>query len=112
VAHRIPEILALQPGGAGSGPAGAGVRRQARRSTKGRPAPTRRSGIQRQTPPVVVVGTGEASGYLIRMSSPTVATIGVYGASLESFLDALLAADVKLLLDVRQRRGVRGRDYA
>jgi len=60
----------------------------------------------------VVVGTGEASGYLIRMSRPTVAMIGVYGASLESFLDALLGADVRLLIDVRQRRGVRGREYA
>jgi uncharacterized protein (DUF488 family) len=46
------------------------------------------------------------------MSRPTVATIGVYGASLETFLAALAAADVRLLLDVRQRRGVRGRDYA
>ena len=42
----------------------------------------------------------------------TVATIGVYGASLASFLEALADADVKLLLDVRQRRGVRGREYA
>ena len=41
-----------------------------------------------------------------------VATIGVYGWDLESFLGALRAADVRLLLDVRQRRGVRGREYA
>lgn len=41
-----------------------------------------------------------------------VATIGVYGASLETFLAALRVADVRLLLDVRQRRGVRGREYA
>src|ERR671917_2591564 len=41
-----------------------------------------------------------------------VATVGVYGFSLETFLDALRAADVGLLLDVRQRRGVRGSDYA
>jgi uncharacterized protein (DUF488 family) len=41
-----------------------------------------------------------------------VATIGVYEADLESFLAALRAADVMLLLDVRQRRGVRGREYA
>jgi uncharacterized protein (DUF488 family) len=41
-----------------------------------------------------------------------VATIGVYGASLASFLAALAEADVKLLADVRQRRGVRGREYA
>jgi uncharacterized protein (DUF488 family) len=39
-------------------------------------------------------------------------TIGVYGSTLEAFLDALRAADVRLLLDVRQRRGVRGPDYA
>ena len=41
-----------------------------------------------------------------------VVTIGVYGWDLESFLEALCAADVRLLLDVRQRRGVRGREYA
>jgi uncharacterized protein (DUF488 family) len=41
-----------------------------------------------------------------------VATIGVYGADLESFLHALRNADVALLLDIRQRRGVRGREYA
>ena len=43
---------------------------------------------------------------------PTVATIGVYGFTLERFLDALRAADVRQLLDVRQRRGVRGPQYA
>src|SRR4051794_1804763 len=41
-----------------------------------------------------------------------VTTIGVYGWSLERFLDALRAADVKQLLDVRQRRGVRGSEYS
>jgi uncharacterized protein (DUF488 family) len=41
-----------------------------------------------------------------------VVTIGVYGWSLERFLAALRAADVRQLLDVRQRRGVRGREYA
>ena len=46
------------------------------------------------------------------MSRPTVAMIGVYGASLETFLAALRRADVTVLLDVRQRRGVRGREYA
>ena len=35
-------------------------------------------------------------------------TIGVYGFALEEFLAALRSADVRLLLDVRQRRGVRG----
>jgi uncharacterized protein (DUF488 family) len=42
----------------------------------------------------------------------TVATIGVYGASLETFLSTLHAADARLVIDVRQRRAVRGRDYA
>ena len=41
-----------------------------------------------------------------------VATIGVYGFTADSFLDALSEADVALLLDVRQRRGVRGSEYA
>jgi uncharacterized protein (DUF488 family) len=41
-----------------------------------------------------------------------VATIGVYGFSGPAFLDALRAADVRLVVDVRQRRGVRGREYA
>jgi uncharacterized protein (DUF488 family) len=42
----------------------------------------------------------------------TVATIGVYGFTAETFLDRLRDAGVHLLLDVRQRRGVRGSDYA
>jgi uncharacterized protein (DUF488 family) len=36
------------------------------------------------------------------------ATIGVYGFDGESFLRRLRQAEVRLLLDVRQRRGVRG----
>jgi uncharacterized protein (DUF488 family) len=40
------------------------------------------------------------------------ATIGVYGFSAEAFLAALKAAEVGLVLDVRQRRGVRGSEYA
>ena len=36
----------------------------------------------------------------------------MYGWTLEEFLDALASAKVHLLLDVRQRRGVRGREYA
>jgi uncharacterized protein (DUF488 family) len=43
---------------------------------------------------------------------PTVATIGVYEADLDAFLSALHAADVRLVVDVRQRRGVRGSRYA
>lgn len=39
-------------------------------------------------------------------------TIGVYGFDGASFLRRLRHADVRLLLDVRQRRGVRGPDYA
>jgi uncharacterized protein (DUF488 family) len=42
----------------------------------------------------------------------TVATIGVYGFDAGSFLARLRDADVRVLLDVRQRRGVRGREYA
>lgn len=42
----------------------------------------------------------------------TVATIGVYGFTVQGFLDRLREADVGTLLDVRQRRGVRGSDYA
>ena len=42
----------------------------------------------------------------------TVATIGVYGWTLEGFLEALHSADVALVVDLRQRRGVRGREYA
>ena len=41
-----------------------------------------------------------------------VTTIGVYGHTLEEFVDALRAADVAMVLDVRQRRGVRGPEYA
>lgn len=39
-------------------------------------------------------------------------TIGVYGFDRESFLATLSGAGVELLLDVRQRRGVRGSEYA
>jgi uncharacterized protein (DUF488 family) len=40
------------------------------------------------------------------------ATIGVYGFDGPSFLRALTGAGVTLVLDVRQRRGVRGSEYA
>ena len=43
---------------------------------------------------------------------PTVVTIGVYGFDQATFLAALDEAGVMLLLDVRQRRGVRGSEYA
>jgi uncharacterized protein (DUF488 family) len=42
----------------------------------------------------------------------TVVTIGVYNWTLDSFLAALHDASVRLLLDVRQRRGVRGPEYS
>lgn len=42
----------------------------------------------------------------------SVATIGVYGFDLETFLTALTAAQVVTVFDVRQRRGVRGSQYA
>lgn len=38
--------------------------------------------------------------------------MGVYGFTIEEFLRTLREADVRLLLDVRQRRGVRGPQYA
>lgn len=43
---------------------------------------------------------------------PALKTIGVYGFDRDSFIDALKTAKVDLLLDVRQRRGVRGSEYA
>jgi uncharacterized protein (DUF488 family) len=43
---------------------------------------------------------------------PTLATIGVYGFTADAFVEALGEADVRQLLDVRQRRGVRGREYS
>jgi uncharacterized protein (DUF488 family) len=39
-------------------------------------------------------------------------TVGVYDWTLDSFLDALREAGVTQLLDLRQRRGVRGPQYA
>jgi uncharacterized protein (DUF488 family) len=42
----------------------------------------------------------------------SIATIGVYGFDRDSFLAALAGAGIDLLLDVRQRRGVRGSEYA
>ncbi len=46
------------------------------------------------------------------MTVKQLATIGVYGFTLEEFLRSLRDADVRLVLDVRQRRGVRGPQYA
>lgn len=44
--------------------------------------------------------------------SPRLATVGVYGFTVDTFLAALGQARVGLVLDVRQRRGVRGPEYA
>jgi len=54
----------------------------------------------------VTIGSSETRG--VRR----VATVGVYGFTIDGFLEALREADVRLLLDVRQRRGVRGAQYA
>lgn len=43
---------------------------------------------------------------------PRLWTIGVYGFDRETFLESLRGAGIDLLLDVRQRRGVRGSEYA
>jgi uncharacterized protein (DUF488 family) len=53
-----------------------------------------------------------ASSLDSRLVPASVVTIGVYGFDLPEFLDALRAANVGLLVDVRQRRGVRGSRYA
>jgi uncharacterized protein (DUF488 family) len=42
----------------------------------------------------------------------TIATVGVYQSTLDDFLDTLKRHLVAMVLDVRQRRGVRGREYA
>ena len=47
-----------------------------------------------------------------RKSKLRLATIGVYGFDRERFLRALDGAGVGALVDVRQRRGVRGSEYA
>jgi uncharacterized protein (DUF488 family) len=46
------------------------------------------------------------------VAAEQLATVGVYGFTLEEFLRTLREADVRLVLDVRQRRGVRGPQYA
>lgn len=43
---------------------------------------------------------------------PVLYTIGVYGWTLDAFLAALRRSGVETIDDVRQRRGVRGPDYA
>jgi uncharacterized protein (DUF488 family) len=41
-----------------------------------------------------------------------IAAVGVYQSSLDDFLDKLRRNRVAMVVDVRQRRGVRGREYA
>jgi uncharacterized protein (DUF488 family) len=41
-----------------------------------------------------------------------IATIGIYGFTAETFVEKLTGGGVELLLDLRQRRGVRGPDYS
>jgi uncharacterized protein (DUF488 family) len=43
---------------------------------------------------------------------PRIATIGVYGLDGDRFVETLDDAGVTKLFDIRQRRGVRGREYA
>jgi uncharacterized protein (DUF488 family) len=45
-------------------------------------------------------------------SLPEIVTIGVYGWDAECFFAALQNAGVDILCDIRQRRGVRGAEYA
>jgi uncharacterized protein (DUF488 family) len=42
----------------------------------------------------------------------TIATVGVYQSSLDDFLEKLRRSKVAIVIDVRQRRGVRGPQYA
>jgi uncharacterized protein (DUF488 family) len=47
----------------------------------------------------------------VRLSLRSIATIGVYESSLDEFLDKLRAHRVVTVVDIRQRRGVRGPEY-
>ena len=49
---------------------------------------------------------------LQKVTGRRIVTIGVYGFTEQEFFDALQAAQVDLLCDVRRRRGVRGSQYA
>lgn len=46
------------------------------------------------------------------MSKLQIVTIGVYGSDAEHFFGALQSAEVDTVVDIRQRRGVRGSQYA
>ena len=60
------------------------------------------------------MGVDKGSGNVFAMiwAVPSIATIGVSGWTAEAWLDALRAANVRLVVDVRQRRGVRGSEYS
>jgi Protein of unknown function, DUF488 len=66
------------------------------------------SGDCQRAPPSPRLG----SSHLQSPNVKRLITIGVYDWDASTFLEALRAADVRLLLDVRQRRGVRGAQYA
>lgn len=53
-----------------------------------------------------------ASPSVSKASAPRIATIGVYGFTAETFIAALRRAGATAVFDVRQRRGVRGSEYA
>ena len=46
------------------------------------------------------------------MTTARITTIGVYGFTVDAFVEQLSGAGVGLLLDLRQRRGVRGPEYS
>ncbi len=56
--------------------------------------------------------TGWRRGYRRLVAPPGIVTIGVYDWDVDSFVGALHAARVLTVWDVRQRRGVRGPQYA
>ncbi|GGU27616.1 hypothetical protein GCM10010178_19780 [Lentzea flava] len=47
-----------------------------------------------------------------RTATKRIATIGVYGFTAATFISTLTGAGVEMLVDLRQRRGVRGHEYA
>ncbi len=67
----------------------------------------RSSGGSSRNRPGNVGGVSHSDRQRVRL-----ATIGVYGFSAAGYLAALRGAGVELVIDVRQRRGVRGPDYA
>jgi uncharacterized protein (DUF488 family) len=60
----------------------------------------------------VEIGRRRSSASASARDARTIATIGVYDSSLDDFLGKLRRHHVKQVVDVRQRRGVRGPQYA